>query len=211
MTLISQRMISTSDKSREYQKSQLRKAIESEISLRIANRKYKLVVDLGCGDKPYHSTVTRYVDTYIGVDLPENSAADFCFDQDGKTSLPDGVADAVLSTQVLEHVKNPVAYLSECRRLLKPGGLLILSTHGYWMYHGHPHDYWRWTSEGLRETIDDQGFAVIEVKGVLGLAATGLQLFQDGLYRKVPSLMLPSFVACLQFLIAAYRSQAVRR
>ncbi len=190
------------DKSRKYQKHQLRSTIEATISSHLADGQRILVVDMGCGDKPYHSILTRYVDTYIGVDLPGNPAADFYCDQDGKTSLPDGVADVVLSTQVLEHVENPVAYLSECRRLLKPGGILILSTHGYWMYHAHPHDYWRWTSEGLRKAIEDQGFAILGVHGVLGLAATGLQLFQDGLYRKVPSLMLPAFVAFLQFLIA---------
>ncbi len=44
----------------------------------------------------------------------------------------------------------PGLYLSECFRVLRPGGQLLLSTHGVFPYHPDPVDLWRWTCEGLR-------------------------------------------------------------
>ena len=41
--------------------------------------------------------------------------------------LPDHCADTVLSDNVLDHVENPLAYLKECRRILKPGGVFYMT------------------------------------------------------------------------------------
>lgn len=45
--------------------------------------------------------------------------------------LPDGFADAVVMLHVIEHVPNPIGTLCEIRRILKPGGHLILETPRY--------------------------------------------------------------------------------
>jgi SAM-dependent methyltransferase len=71
--------------------------------------------------------------------------------------------DIVLSTQVLEHVQQPGTYLSEAYRLLKPGGVFICTTHGTYEEHGCPHDFHRWTADGLREEIAGKGFVVDKV------------------------------------------------
>jgi SAM-dependent methyltransferase len=55
----------------------------------------------------------------------------------------------VLCTQVLEHVDEPDAVLGELARVLRPGGVVLMSTHGVFHHHPYPHDYWRWTHEGL--------------------------------------------------------------
>ena len=69
------------------------------------------------------------------------------------------------------------------------------------MYHPDPTDYWRWTSAGLKKIITENGFKVVEFKGILGRMATGLQLFQDGLIFKFPNFLHPVLVAPLQILI----------
>ena len=144
------------------------------------------LVDYGCGEMPYRPLFEKRVSRYIGVDLPDNPAAEASLDEGGRMDLPDASADVVLSTQVLEHVDDPRAYLAEAYRVLKPGGLLLLSTHGIWWYHPHPQDLWRWTGAGLQRLIETSGFEPIERRGVMNLAATGVYLFQDGMYGRLP-------------------------
>jgi SAM-dependent methyltransferase len=158
------------------------------------------VIDYGCAQRPYRRLLPAGVD-YVGADLPGNPAADVVLDADGRVPLPDASADAVLSTQVLEHVADPAVYLAECRRLLKPGGSLLLSTHGIMYYHRDPEDYWRWTSVGLATVVEQQGLRVEERFGVLGLAAAALQLWQDATVWHVPRPLRPMFVLGCQLAI----------
>lgn len=55
---------------------------------------------------------------------------------DGKTSLPDGCADVIVSFAVLEHVADPDAFFREIDRLLKPGGWFCAWTPNKWGYVG---------------------------------------------------------------------------
>ena len=143
------------------------------------------VIDLGCETKPYAHHFRPGV-RYIGADLPGNPDADVPIGPDGRVPLDDGTADLVLSTQVLEHVPDPAAYLDECFRLLRPGGALALTTHGMMYLHRDPQDLWRWTTDGLVRIVEDAGFEVLDTVGVFGLVATGLQLTLVGLLRRSP-------------------------
>lgn len=73
-----------------------------------------------------------------------------------------------MSFQVLEHVWDLDWYLGEALRLLTPGGWLLLSTHGAWLYHPHPTDYRRWTRDGLVRELESRGFVVQKVSAVVG-------------------------------------------
>lgn len=75
--------------------------------------------------------------------------------------LEDGVADGVVALDVIEHVKDDVAAMREIARILKPGGLLILSAPAYRMlWSGHDvalHHYRRYTRERLRKLAEGAG------------------------------------------------------
>jgi SAM-dependent methyltransferase len=114
---------------------------------------------------------------------------------------PDASFDAVLSTQVLEHVEDPDLYLGEAFRVLRPGGSIVLSTHGIMYYHRDPEDYWRWTMPGLVRLLERHGFVVEERRGVLGLVATGLQHVQDGTYWFLPRPFRPLFTFVMQAIV----------
>jgi SAM-dependent methyltransferase len=144
------------------------------------------LLDFGCGNKPYESLFRKKFARYVGADLAGNSDAELLIDSDGRVSAQDNTFDCVLSSQVLEHVTSPQLYLSEARRILKPGGSLVLSTHGIWPYHPDPTDFWRWTVEGLQAEIRRAGFEIASVQGVMGLETASLQLWQDSTSDKLP-------------------------
>jgi len=182
----------------------LRDATLNTINKLTADNKNLLLVDFGCGDMPYRSVIEPHVGKYLGVDLQLNPKAEHHIDFDSKTTLPDNYADIVLSNQVLEHVDSPSGYLKEALRILKPGGSIILTTHGYWYYHPTPNDYWRWTSAGLRKTVEDEGYEVKSFHGIMGLAASGLQLLQDAIINKLPKFLVPPFAFVMQLKIRLF-------
>ncbi|MFN2628775.1 MAG: class I SAM-dependent methyltransferase [Gaiellaceae bacterium] len=104
------------------------------------------VLDVGSGIKPYYPFFEPYADEYVGVDLGPD--ADL---QGTVESLPveNGSFDLVLCTQVLEHCDDPAKAVSELRRVTRPGGRVLASTHGVSVYHPAPQDLWRWTHSGL--------------------------------------------------------------
>jgi SAM-dependent methyltransferase len=166
---------------RYYHLTKLREANEYVVDRHLKGRGLGRLLDLGCGDMPYRPLYEPHVAAYVGADLPRNARATVHIDPEGRVAAGDGEFGIVLSTQVLEHVVDPDRYLDEARRLLAPHGLLVLSTHGYWMYHPDPTDFWRWTRDGLERTIERHGFEVLETLGIFNRFASGLQLFQDGL------------------------------
>jgi SAM-dependent methyltransferase len=159
------------------------------------------VLDYGCADMPYRGFFGPGIE-YVGADLAGNQNATVALEPDGSLPVNDQSFDAVLSTQVLEHVRDPTLYLSECFRILRPGGRLLLSTHGIFPYHPDPVDLWRWTCEGLRSAVEDAGFEVRRFEGVIGMAATGLQLLQDAVSYRLSDPWVARLALVMQPLVA---------
>jgi SAM-dependent methyltransferase len=158
------------------------------------------ILDYGCADQPYRGFFDASA-RYVAADLPGNPLATSEILPDGTLAEEDDSFDVVLSTQVLEHVEDPAVYLSECLRVLRPGGRLLLSTHGIMVLHPDPVDYWRWTCDGLARAVREAGFEIVRFEGVMGLAATGLQLFQDGAVAGIPRRLRRPFAFVMQTLI----------
>jgi SAM-dependent methyltransferase len=172
------------------------------------------VLDYGCAEAPYRRFFSRDVE-FVGADLPGNPDASIDLNPDGTLPIEDRTFDAVLSTQVLEHVEDPDLYLRECFRVLRPGGRMLLSTHGTFIYHPDPDDYWRWTCAGLQRAVRRVGFEIVRFEGIIGLAATGLQLVLDAIYSRLRSRHLRNVVAFvfngLMWLADRFESEPSRR
>lgn len=128
----------------------------------IAQDPAQTVLDYGCGGSPYRSLFPQR--TYHRTDLPGTPGLDHVMDDAGRVDAPDASYELVLCTQVLEHVRHPGAVLRECLRLLKPGGRLVVSTHGLFEEHGCPADFRRWTADGLVAELEDAGACQVRVQ-----------------------------------------------
>jgi SAM-dependent methyltransferase len=159
------------------------------------------VLDYGCAEVPYRHFFGPGVDL-VAADLAGNPHAVLELNPDSTIPAPDASFDAVLSTQVLEHVGDPQLYLAESFRVLRPQGRMLLSTHGTFSYHPDPVDYWRWTCAGLRRIVAAEGFVVERFEGIVGMGATGLQLFQESIYYRAPRLVRPALATVIQALMA---------
>ena len=93
-----------------------------------------------------------------------------------RTGLPNQSVDFILCTQVLEHTRAPWLSMREFARILRPGGMALISVPHVWFFHPHPFDYWRMTSQGLRALCDEGGLRVIELRAQGGSAAALFQV-----------------------------------
>lgn len=159
-----------------YMLTSLRISMEKAIDKYLSGRSNLSIFDYGCGDVPYKELFSAFLSSYIAGDLQGNPCADMILEPSGRVPCTGETFDVVLSIQVLEHVPDFNVYLSEAKRILKPNGFLFLSTHGWWTHHPYPHDYWRWTREGLQKVVTDNGFSIVTLDWMIGMLAYSCQL-----------------------------------
>ena len=121
------------------------------------------LLDVGCGRRPYEKTFFAGATEYIGVDyLSGRSRPDLVCSALGLPFAAE-VFDTVVSTEVLEHVPEPLLALREMRRVLKPAGRLVLSVPMYWPRHEVPCDFFRYPYDGLLYLVKESGLELIKL------------------------------------------------
>jgi SAM-dependent methyltransferase len=87
--------------------------------------------------------------TFIGTDLRPGPGVDRVEDL-RSLSFADGEIGTALCIDTLEHCADPLTACRELHRVLRPGGVCAVASVMLFPIHGYPHDYWRFTPEGLR-------------------------------------------------------------
>ena len=147
-------------------------------------------LDLGCGAGDFTAELTRSGVHAVGADIAQAAIArasrrhpgvEFqVIPLDGPLPFDDGAFELVWASEVIEHVADTAAWLSEVRRVLVPGGRLLLTTPS----HGrvpvfvrgierfseplgdHLHLY---TRRSLAQVLDEFGFGSIRIRAAGGL------------------------------------------
>lgn len=138
-----------------------------------------VMLDYGCGGQPYRELFSSKVTRYIGADVAaaQGVQLDLEIVPGMQLPLPDGSVDTLLSTQTLEHVQDVNFYLSECGRLVRQGGVVILTAPMQWRHHEVPYDYLRFTKYGVRTLLEQHGFEVKSISPCGGVYALMGQIF----------------------------------
>lgn len=94
---------------------------------------------------------------YIGVDIVKRKGVDIVcsaeniLDRFGKKKF-----DFVISTEMLEHVKNWKKIVSNIKNICKPGGIILITTRSYgYPYHSYPNDFWRYELNDMKTIFSD--------------------------------------------------------
>jgi len=156
------------------------------------------LLDIGCGGGLLSEPMTRLGATVVGVDAAERNipVAQLHAEQSGLeidyrcTTAEDLAAsdeprfDVVLKMEVVEHVADPLAYLTACQQLMKSGGLMICST-----LNRNPKSFvmgiigaeyvMRWLPKGTHDwrkfITPDELFQLIEQSGLTPVDRKGFQ------------------------------------
>jgi SAM-dependent methyltransferase len=146
-------------------------------------------LDLGCGVGDFTAELARVGAAVVGIEVANAALSrararhpglDFRLAPvDGPLPLPDGCFDLVWASEVIEHIADTARWLSEVRRVLAPGGRLLLTTPSHGRVRvavggierfseplgDHLHLYSR---SSLRKLLTEFGFLDVRVRGVGG-------------------------------------------
>jgi SAM-dependent methyltransferase len=117
------------------------------------------ILDVGSRncDKTLRPWLEQSGASVTGVDIVEGIEVDVICDASRLTNRFEPASfDICLCVEALEHIENWKAAVISMKMLVKPGGPVLITTRtpGY-AYHGYPDDYWRFTSNLLRQAFSD--------------------------------------------------------
>ena len=123
------------------------------------------LLDFGCGAKPYRK-LFAHVTEYIGIDI-ENEGHDHKNEKidvyyNGKeVPFEKETFDAILSSEVFEHVPDINECLQELSRILKPKGKILITVPFVWQEHELPFDFRRFTTTGIKKCLTENNFEIL--------------------------------------------------
>ena len=156
------------------------------------------ILDAGAGESVYKSMFAacdyKAIDLAVGESRWNYANLDYVGALH-EMPIEDETFDAVLCTQVLEHLEWPRESVSEMHRVLKPGGTLFISVPMAQHEHQTPYDFFRYTSYGLKSICQHAGFSDVKVTPFGGMwvrwayeLPRGLSVLPDaGIHSRKPS------------------------
>ena len=129
----------------------------------------KTVIEAGSMD--VNGTVRPAVEAhgpagYTSTDMRPGAGVDVeCLAEELPARFGADCADVVISTEMLEHAADWQAAMTGMTRVLKPGGLLVLTTRGPgFPLHGYPEDHWRFTVDAMSRIVKALGLEVLRLE-----------------------------------------------
>lgn len=135
------------------------------------------VLDLASGSAPSYSRyLARPAVTIVRADRDASDVQRIDFDK--PFPYRDNEFDAALCVNALYIAIDPTATLKELYRVLKKGGRLAIVTPFIFAETREPHDFIRWTSEGLEKLVKGVGFDEVKIIPIGGYFTASLYLIE---------------------------------
>ncbi len=139
-----------------------------------------VLLDVGCGSKPYARVFESSVEKHIGLEYSTESVyrdckADF-FGDAMELPMKNESVDTILCTEVLEHIPAPEKVIAEFSRVLKKGGTLITTAPFFYPIHD-AWDFFRYSPDGLAVMMKRNGFEIELLEPLSGSAVTLALMF----------------------------------
>jgi SAM-dependent methyltransferase len=101
---------------------------------------------------------------YIGVDIVGGPGVDvICNAECLLEYFSNKNFDIIVSTELLEHVRDWQAVISNLKALCKPGGIILITTRSYgFSYHAFPYDFWRYEFDDMKNIFSDCEILALE-------------------------------------------------
>lgn len=135
------------------------------------------VLDTGCGDGPFVGPLLETGAVVTGADIAEEAlrrarrrapgARYVRVEPHGPWPFEDGAFELVWASEVIEHVADTEGWVNEVRRVLRPGGLLLVTTPRVERLHVPPDPRGQhlrfYSRSSLGALLSDMGFAEVDV------------------------------------------------
>jgi SAM-dependent methyltransferase len=94
---------------------------------------------------------------YLGVDIERGPGVDIICNAEELFRIFDKNSfDILISTELLEHVRNWRKVISNIKNISKPSGTILITTRSEgFPYHGYPYDFWRYNSNDMKVIFSD--------------------------------------------------------
>jgi SAM-dependent methyltransferase len=130
------------------------------------------ILDIGCGAGNMYHHLSRYGDV-IGVEnhpapvkVGQERGYDIRLGEANRLEFPEGTFDLVTALDVIEHNEDDAAILREAYRVLKPGGLALISVPAFqwlWSFNDDINDHKRrYTAGDLEQKLSQVGFTPLQ-------------------------------------------------
>ena len=118
------------------------------------------VLDVGAGEYDRYSDYFTS-EKYIRMDINHREDVDLVGSADN-IPLPNESVDSVVSTQVFEHLRYPQKSAEEIYRVLRKGGVALITVPQINELHEELYDFFRYTNFGMMAVFEDVGFKTVE-------------------------------------------------
>jgi SAM-dependent methyltransferase len=162
------------------------------------------VLDLGCGKAPLFGCYREFATDVVTLDWAKSPHTSLFIDvlHDLNQPLPfaEFTFDCVMLSDVLEHVIEPSRLCREIARALAGGGCLIGNVPFIYPIHEAPHDYFRYTTFGLRNLLESAGLRVLVLEPTGGSLEVCVDILAKHLTQgRVVGRLLAAWLQALAF------------